>query len=150
MPGPPVAALALPEFAAIARRLSRRQRSRVTSTGAACTPEAVKRIALVVSGRSETTQADVLAAVVLDPGGDARGAEAQRQPALDDLADVVGRVHPAGAEERAHRRPAVSSRPNIRLRFCTACDAAPFHRLSITAKTNTLPVRSSRVAWIRQ
>ena len=38
-PGPPVAALALPELAATARSASSRQRSRVTSTGAACTPE---------------------------------------------------------------------------------------------------------------
>ena len=38
-PGPPVAALALPEFTATARSASSRARSRVTSTGAAAVPE---------------------------------------------------------------------------------------------------------------
>ena len=38
----------------------------------------------------------------------------------------------------------------MRFRFCTACDAAPFHRLSIALKTKTLPVRSSATACTRQ
>ena len=39
------------------------------------------------------------------------------------------------------RSPSRSSRPNIRSRFWTACDAAPFHRLSIEEKTKMRPVR---------
>src|SRR2546430_4864798 len=31
-----------------------------------------------------------------------------------------------------HARPSVSGNPHIRLKFCTACEAAPFSRLSIT------------------
>ena len=40
--------------------------------------------------------------------------------------------------------PSPSGRPNIRLRFWTACEAAPFHRLSIAPNTITRPVRASR------
>ena len=43
------------------------------------------------------------------------------------------------ARSAAHRRPSASSRPSITLRFCTACPAAPFHRLSIAANTSTRP-----------
>jgi carbamoyl-phosphate synthase small subunit len=49
-----------------------------------------------------------------------------------------------------HAMPSASGRPNIRLRFWTACEAAPFQRLSIAANTITLPVRTSRCTEIRQ
>ena len=55
IPRPPVAALALPEFAAMARRPSSCVRSCVTSTGAASTPDRVKRAALTVSSGSQTS-----------------------------------------------------------------------------------------------
>ena len=53
-PGRPVAALALPELTTIARRWSSSQRSVQISTGAASTPERVKRAALAGSGASHT------------------------------------------------------------------------------------------------
>jgi hypothetical protein len=55
-PRPPVAAFALPELATTARRASSFARSCVSSTGAASTPERVKRAALVVAGASETSR----------------------------------------------------------------------------------------------
>ena len=58
-PRRPVAAFALPEFATTARMPSSRQRSCVSSTGAASTPERVKRAALTVSGASRDEQAEV-------------------------------------------------------------------------------------------
>ena len=51
---------------------------------------------------------------------------------------------------RAHASPSRSSRPNIALRFWTACDAAPFQRLSIAAKTRIRPVRGSEWTESRQ
>ncbi len=39
----------------------------------------------------------------------------------------------------AHSRPIVSSRPSIRLRFCTPWPEAPFQRLSIAEKASTRP-----------
>ena len=89
-PRPPVAALALPELAITARSAPSRQRSWVSSTGAATTPERVKRAALTVSGGSETSRPMSQAAGGLEPAGDARGAEAGGQPAVE-LGDVVGR-----------------------------------------------------------
>ena len=55
-PRPPVAAFALPEFAATARRPSSRARCFVTTTGAARTPERVNRAALVASRTSQTSR----------------------------------------------------------------------------------------------
>ena len=55
-PRRPVAALALPELATTARKPSSRQRSCVSSTGAASTPDRVKRAALVASTRSHTSR----------------------------------------------------------------------------------------------
>ena len=147
-PRPPVAALALPELAATARSASSCVRCRQTSTGAASTPERVKRAALVASGASQTSRPTSRLPDGLSPAATpAARKPAGRPPATSTRA--LGDVDPARAEERGARRrgahpiPAVSLRPNIRLRFCTACDDEPFHRLSIAAKTRTLPVRSS-------
>src|SRR4051794_40580509 len=104
-------------------------------------------------GRVADEQADVGVPRRLQARRDAGGAEALRQAAVGRLADALGHLDPARAEEAGadgHCRPAVSSSPNIRLRFCTACDEDPFQRLSIAAKTKTLPVRSSMRAAIRQ
>ena len=144
-PRRPVAALALPELATITRSASSRVRSLVSTTGAASTPERVKRAALTQSGERADHQAEVEPARGLEPAGDARGAEARRQ-----VARVVGDVLRASATQRTHSSPSVSGRPNIRLRFCTACDAAPFHRLSMTEKTMIRPVRGSANHEIRQ
>jgi hypothetical protein len=54
-PRPPVAALAQPELATTARSPSSFVRCWQTSTGAARTPERVKRAALVASGGSQTS-----------------------------------------------------------------------------------------------
>src|SRR5207248_4967288 len=80
--------------------------------------------------------------IVLDPAGDAGGPEALGQ-AASELAEAGWRLDPAGAEE-AHEIPSPSSSPNIRFRFWTACEDAPFHRLSIAANTIARPVRASR------
>jgi hypothetical protein len=54
-------------------------------------------------------------------------------------------VEKAAAElDDLHSSPSLSSKPNIRLMFCTACEAAPFSRLSITETiTARLPPCSS-------
>ena len=95
-------------------------------------------------GRIGDEQAEVGAAARLQPAGDAGGAEALRQRVVG-LGRVLGQRDPA-----AHASPSLSSRPNIRLRFCTACDAAPFHRLSIAENTSTRPVRPSTCTEMRQ
>ena len=76
-----MAAFALPEFAATARRPSSRARSFVTTTGAASTPERVNRAALVASRHVADEQADVGVPGRLQAGRDAGGAEAVGQPA---------------------------------------------------------------------
>ena len=55
-PRPPVAAFAQPEFASTARSASRRQRSWLSSTGAAGVPLAVKRAALTGVSASHTSR----------------------------------------------------------------------------------------------
>ena len=98
-------------------------------------------------------------------------APASAQPAEDpspselsrvELLDTIGSLHPPRSEEmviprnaplrvrfrgrvvRPHWSPSVSSRPSIRLRFCTPWLEAPFQMLSIAEKAMTLP-RSSTV-----
>ena len=78
-PRRPVAALALPALATTARMPAGRQRSWVSRTGAASTPERVKRAALTVLGRVADEQAEVARAGRLEAAGDAGGAEALRQ-----------------------------------------------------------------------
>ena len=50
---------------------------------------------------------------------------------------------PVSAQDRLQRRPSVSGRPAIRLRFWTAWPAAPLPMLSITPKQVTRPLRGS-------
>ena len=84
-------------------------------------------------------------AALLQAAGDGAGGEARRQLGRVELLDALGRLDPARAEEApAHRRPSVSSRPSIRLRFWTPWPDAPFQRLSIAEKARTFP-RSSTV-----
>ena len=144
-PRRPVAALALPAFATTARSPPRRQRSWVSRTGAASTPERVKRAALTVSGESETSRPRSSPPDGLSP----HATPAARKPA--------GR--PPGSSETCSGSsiqreftpaPSLSSRPNIRLRFWIACDDVPFQRLSIVAKTMMRPVRSSSCTEMRQ
>ena len=89
-------------------------------------------------------------ALGLDPGSDARRAEARGQRGRVELASTCGgRVAPSASGRsvmaRPRRspatgpRPSASGRPSIRLRSCTACPAAPFQRLSIAANTSTRP-----------
>src|SRR5205085_12346183 len=92
--------------------------------------------------------ADVQALLGAEPGGHAGGAEALGQRGGVELLHVRWLLDPARAEE-AHSSPAVSSRPSMRFRSCTACPAAPFQRLSIAANTRTRPVAGSTVAWMR-
>ena len=75
-PRRPVAALALPALATTARIASSRQRSCVSSTGAASTPERVKRAALDGVGRVGDQQAEVQPAARLQPARHARRPEA--------------------------------------------------------------------------
>ena len=86
-----------------------------------------------------------MAAARLDPARDAGRAKAGGQTGIGgELAHVLRRAHPARAEEgalgRAHSRPSVSGRPNIRLRFWIACEEVPFQRLSIAESTTIFPV----------
>ena len=137
-PRRPVAALALPELATTARMrvepaaLLREQHRRGEHAGAgeARGADRLRRVG--------DQQPEVEPAGRLEPARHARGAEAGGQPAVE-LGHVVRQRRPSAM--RSVTAPPLSSRPNIRLRFCTACDDVPFHRLSIVAKTITRPVR---------
>ena len=75
---------------------------------------------------------------MLDPAGDAGRAESLRaaRPAqLGDVRRASTQRELKKVLDRAHVIPSPSGSPNIRLRFCTACEAAPFHRLSIAPNT---------------
>src|SRR5205823_4859795 len=49
---------------------------------------------------------------------------------------------PADLHDAYHAgKPAVSSTPNIKLAFCTACPAAPFRRLSMAEVTSSIGAR---------
>ena len=46
---------------------------------------------------------------------------------------IRGIVEKASSQlDHSHASPSVSGNPHMRLKFCTACDAAPLSRLSIT------------------
>ncbi len=95
-------------------------------------------------------QPDVGIAARLQPRRHPGGAEPLRQTRVGgQLAHVPGALHPARSEH-AHESPLVSGRPNIRLRFCSACEEVPFQRLSMAAKASTLPVCSSWATNRRQ
>ncbi len=163
----PVAAFAQPELARIARSPSSWQRSRLSSTGAAGVAVAVKRAALTGRSASQTSSARSglplgliphVTPAALKPAGSpasrpssrtCAGAGTQRERkngrgGPSELAVAVDGF--AGA----HSSPLVSGRPNIRLRFCTACEEVPFQRLSIAPNAITLPVCSSAAANTRQ
>ena len=123
-PRRPVAALALPALATTARIASSRQRSCVSSTGAASTPERVKRAARDRVRLVGDQQAEVRRAARLQPARHARRAEALRQARLG-LADVIGQPATQREEKRHAGSPIDSSSPNIRLRFWTACEEVP-------------------------
>ena len=147
-----------PELASTARRALSRQRSRLTSTGAAgvpCRREARRADGLSASHTSSPRSGLPLGLI---PHATPGGAKAAGSPASGpELAHVRGRRHPARLERtaaagprrcrepslRAHVRPSVSGRPNITLRFWTACEEVPFQRLSIAESTTTLPVCAS-------
>ena len=135
---------------------SSRQRSWLTSTGAAGVPERgeARRADRVLGVAYE--QPEVAVAAGLDPASHPGRAEARGQAGVRaEVAYVRRRGHPAGVEEwprrsgggpvaedvfaRAHSSPSVSGNPNITLRFCTACEDVPFQRLSIAESTITLP-----------
>ena len=95
-----MAALALPEFATTARMPSSRQRSWVSITGAASTPERVKRAALTVSGASETSSPRSRAPEGLSP----QATPAARKPAGSPPSSSVtcaGIVDPARCERHS-------------------------------------------------
>ena len=125
-PGRPVAAFALPELTATARSASSRARSLRDEHRRGEHAGRVKRAALIVVRRVVDEQPDVEAAAGLDARGDAGGAEAGRQAARRRSATWPGR---GTQRERKKRRaaltaiPSVSGSPNMRFRFCTACDA---------------------------
>ena len=134
-----------------ARRASSRQRSRVTSTGAASTPERVKRAALVVSAASETSSPTSGAPLGLIPAA----TPAARKPA----------GQPAGGELASRGAPRPSARRRTALLTADPLSFGPaehqvevLHRLRRGAlpqvvdrrEDEHLPVRSSRCAWMRQ
>ena len=145
--GRPVAALALPELATTARRRSSWQRSwRQQHRRGEHARAGEARGARRRRRASETSRPTSGSPLGLIPHATPGGAEARAAGRPASSRDVRRAVDPARAEEGAHDdAPRASGSPNIRLRFCTACEAVPFQRLSIAAKTSTLPVRSSRV-----
>ncbi len=144
-PGEPVAALAAPALTTTARRAAR-SRVRLRSTGA-------EGRALAVSTKADVTGAGGLE----DPEVEGpRGLEAARDPrgvvarggrhrAPLERDEALRRAQPVAAQDRrqGHSSPSVSGSPAIRLRFWTACPAAPLPRLSMTPNTVTRPPRGS-------
>ena len=102
-------------------------------------------------GLGADQQREVGIARRLDPRAHAGGAEAARRARRP-----VARSRAAGGSTQREAKhaslssPSRSSRPNIRLRFWTACEAAPFQRLSIAANTRIRPVRGSQWTDRRQ
>jgi hypothetical protein len=111
MPRPPVAALALPELAATTRSASRRERSRVTSTGAAKTPERVKRAALVASGASQTSRPTSVPPLGLMPAA----TPAARKPAGRPPA-ASSRTQSGTSTQREEKNGLTAARPSRRCR----------------------------------
>ena len=131
-PGAPVPALALPELTMIALALPPFAASRARSSATGGAHELVVGEdrdggrGLAVVGRD---QRHVVAAI-LDPGMAAGGDEALGG----------GDAH---GQTPTVERPAVSSRPSIRLAHWIIWPAAPLTRLSSAAMARTRPVRSS-------
>ena len=145
-PRRPVAALALPELATITRIASSRARSWVSTTGAASTPERVKRAALTQSGRRAHHQTDIHPAGRLQPARDARGAEARRAGRRGCSVTCSGHLQPAeltaDPPSRAGRTSGSGSARPATPRPSTGC-RSPRRR-------STRPVRGSWCHEIRQ
>ncbi len=82
--------------------------------------------------------------LTLQPGGNTGRQKARRgrDARALDAREALGRADPVGPLNRGpvgQRRPSVSGRPAMRLRFCTAWLAAPFIKLSITPKAMSRP-----------
>ena len=131
-----------------AERAPRRNRRRRRAPGAAAAAFRVTSSAERTSSESHTSRPTSGSPDGLIP----RAHAAARKPGASR-----GRVELA--RRRPGRRPSASAgsgpsvaspqplrlaRPSIRLRFCTACPAAPFQRLSIAQKATIRPDRSSR------
>ena len=103
IPRRPVAALALPELATTARSASSRQRSWVSSTGAASTPERVKRAALTVSGASETSRPRSVPPLGFSP----QATPAARKPcgSPPSASATCAAADPARLRQRRSRQP---------------------------------------------
>ena len=90
----------------------------------------------------------------LDPRGDARGAEALRQPGRRRARARARAAAPSASgrrPRRAHSSPSVSSRPNIRLRFCTACDGGALPQVVDRREDEHPAGRAGRPStWTRQ
>ena len=110
-PRRPVAALALPEFATTARIAAIRQRSCVSSTGAASTPERVKRAALVVSGASQTSRPTSVPPLGLMPAA----TPAARKPTGRPPAGS-SRTHSGTSTQREEKKGLTAARPSLRRR----------------------------------
>ena len=144
----PVAALAQPEFASTARS---------ALSSAALAGDEHRRGGRAGGGEARGAdgplgvadeQPEVGVAARLDPAGDAGRAEARRAARSRRRARARARARAPSASGRTARLPRSCSparlgQPNIRLRFCTACEEVPFQRLSIAENTSTLPVCSS-------
>ena len=121
-----------------------------TTTGAPTRAFVVKRAADTVSGASHTSTP------TSSPSGFSPAATpAARNPpaARWGRARSRGRARSTQRERKKSRAhppsPAVSGRPSIRFRSCTAWPAAPFQRLSIAAERDACDRRTT-VTWIRQ
>ena len=148
----PVAALAHPELASTARSAPSRQRSRLSSTGAAGVPVEVKRAALTGPSASHTSRPRSGLPLGLIPQATPAARKPAGSPASGaEVAHMRGRAAPSASERRARaapltRGPRPRRNPNITLRFWTACEEVPFQRLSIAESTTTLPVCASAAA----
>ena len=116
IPRPPVAAFALPELTTTARRPPRSVCCLVSRTGADSAPERAEARGARGLQLVADDQAEVPGAGALDPAGDARRAEAQRQAALRHLGGVRGRLDPARVEEAHAALPFMRSPPARRVR----------------------------------
>ena len=110
MPWVPVAALALPALTTSARSARISERSCVTSTGAASTPERVNRAALVVSGASLTSRPTSVAPEGLMPAA----TPAARKPA-GSPGDAASRT-PSGTSSHRERKKLTRSPSSRRSR----------------------------------
>jgi len=103
--------------------------------------------------KAELFRVPILGAIIRACGAYPVSRGASDREAIRTATNRLLDPRPGGPRPKAPGKPhghnpslgsAVSSgRPSIRLRFCTACPAMPFTRLSRAAKTKTRPVLSS-------